>query len=134
MWTVRSAAALAVVFASLIATGCGSESSQTPVSGAKVMACLEAAYPSQVSDAEDDLDAIAEAAGDKGINVTFDSNNLNVAVERAEADAEQTLKSYRLFFENAGTDQLSRVGNVVLAFDKTPSQAEVEPARRCATA
>lgn len=100
-------------------------------SGTAIFACLEQHYEGRVSDEPDDLDYVAQDAGDKGIHVDFERNSLNIAVERSESDAEQTLKAYRLFLTDASSDQLSREGTVVMAYDKTPRADELEPVMSC---
>lgn len=125
----RSATMLGV----LLIAGCGGDdATQTPpASGQEIFACLRDRFPARASDANERLDYIAQAAGDKGIRVTFERNDLNVAVERSESDAKRTLKAYQVFLEGASADQLFRAGRAVVAFDRTPAAAELEPVRKC---
>jgi hypothetical protein len=121
---------LALITLVLLVAGCGGSSGSSSQSGARILSCLQERYPS-ASDAEDDLDYIAQAAGDKGIAVEFPRNSVDIAVERSEADAKQTMKAYGLFLSDAGEDQLTRVGSAVVAFDKTPTAEEFGPVEAC---
>lgn len=125
--------ALAPVLLGLLA-GCGGSSSgasdTSPQSGTQILSCLQERYPS-ASDSEH-LDYIAQEAGDKGIAIDFPRNRVTIAVERSESDAKHTLQTYESFLPSgAGTDQLTRIGTAVVAFDKTPTAEEFGSIKAC---
>lgn len=119
----------------LLVVGCGGDDSggANGKSGEEILTCLRAQAPAnaEVSDAEDDLDLLAQNAGEKGIVVNFPRNELAVVVERAESDAEQTLTNYKLFIKGASERQLERRGRSVVAFSKTPNAEELALVDAC---
>jgi hypothetical protein len=124
--------ALVALSATIAACGGSSGSGDSTKSGAEIFDCLNAqAGSAKVSDQKDDLDLLAQAAGDRGIAVNWDKNELNLAVERSEQDAKQTLKGYEIFIADAGHRQLERMGNVVVAFSKTPNDEELALVDAC---
>lgn len=120
---------LAVVLAVLVA-GCGSGGSGKIIAGTTLSDCLgHASGLVGVSTAKDDMDLIAQDAGDMGIHLAWEKNAANVVVERTASDAQQSAKGYRAF--GVTGDRLLVSGNVVVAFDKSPTGEEHDGVTRC---
>jgi hypothetical protein len=87
--------------------------------------CLEGKNLS-ASSSQDDLDVLAAQAGEGGLYVEFsETQNANVAFERGETDAKNTEAAYKVFVEGFGGevgDTIKRKGNVVIAWNKEPSE------------
>jgi hypothetical protein len=82
----------------------------------------------QASTKKADLDLIAEDAGIGGVQVVSPGGQeLNIAVERSESDAENTVSEYKAL----GLSEVRQEGNVVMAYTKTPTGAETKPVEAC---
>ena len=121
----RLARPAAVVTACLVLAGCGGEEKTYDFEA--VESCLRDNAGAGVSTNSEDLDLISEAAGIGGIQVRVGKNEAQVAVERAEADAKNTERLYEAF----GVPEMKREGNVVVAWTKTPTDAEREAVEGC---
>jgi hypothetical protein len=126
---------LTIVATAALLAGCGGGSDE-PTTARDIAACLKRERPPrqtawvEVKVGSEDLDAVAADAGDAGILVEWiyrGGNTANIAVERSDADAENTERAYELFAEGFGTNTealLHRRGNVVVLYDKSPDADE----------
>lgn len=115
-------------------TGCGGGSDET-YSFRLTVSCLVQA-DANVSEDEDDLYAPAANAGVGGFMVDFGRNTAQVAVERNADDAERAAESYEAGEELFGGDTdglVARHGNVVVVWDKTPTDTERSTVEDCLT-
>ena len=76
---------------------------------------------------QSDLGTIAAGAGVGGVQVRADSNEIQIAAERSEADAEDTQQKA----EASGLAGVERIGTVVVAYNKTPTPEESSPVHDC---
>jgi hypothetical protein len=120
-------ASIALGVAVLALAGCGGGDGSN-VTASDLAACLrDQAGIESVSTAEDDLDAIAADAGDGGVYVEWPRNSANIAVERSSSDADNAEKGYEFFLDAFGThadNLLDKSGNVVVLYDKDPTDQE----------
>jgi hypothetical protein len=80
-----------------------------------------------VSTDEDDLDFVAQDAGEGALEAEIGENTVTVAFERSENDAKRTEAAYKIFAGALDTpveDILNRRGNAVVAWENTPSDFE----------
>ena len=80
---------------------------------------------------QEDADFLASAAGIGGVQVNYERNELNIAVERSPEDAENTLRNYQGFIQSSTEGQLKRVGTAAVAYNKTPTPEETQPVDKC---
>lgn len=123
-----------------VASGCGGGDGKT-VTAADLERCLKDDDVLATLGSEE-LDYVAEAAGDGGIYVNYgdpipdapNGNRANVAVERSGSDAKRTEAAYKVFakaFSSSTEDVLMRKGNVVVLWDKTPTDDERSTIEDC---
>lgn len=128
----RSMIAVVATAAAVTMTACGSSTNTaTSEDGfADLYVCVSDAAELagfSASDSRDDQDLVAENAGVGAINVTGDNQGIQVVVERNEDDAKRTVEQYRVFagaLSGSVDDLLQRHGNVVVLYDKTPTDDE----------
>ena len=95
---------------------------------------VEQSEAKEVITNRDELDYVAEDAGEGAFAITTETNRATVLFERTENDARRTEEAYRLFLEAFASeidDLLSRDGNVVVLWDKTPTDEERELLEDC---
>jgi hypothetical protein len=76
-----------------------------------------------VDENRDDLDFIAMDAGEGAFEADLGSNTATVVFERSSG-AEGTAKQYGLFAKAFGGGNIDRHGNLVVAWDNTPTDDE----------
>lgn len=125
---------LAMLFAlCVIAAGCGKGGSSSSHSLAATKSCLEDANVS-VSTSTDDLDYVAQAAGEGAFLAHVGSADATVAFERSANDAKRTKAAYEAFAEGTGVptdDILFQEGNAVVLWSRTPEGSERETLKAC---
>jgi hypothetical protein len=141
MRAVRRLVPISMALAAL--AGCGGGDGAERLSAREIAACLKHERPPRetawvdVKVGSKDLDIVAADAGEAGILVEWiyrGGNTANIAVERSDADAENTERAYEAFGEGFGInleESLIRRGNVVVFYDKTPDPDEARLIDTC---
>jgi hypothetical protein len=83
---------------------------------------------------QDDLDYVAQDAGEGAFETDIGSNSVTVVFERSDGDAKRTEAAYKVFgaaFDTPVEDILHRAGSVVVVWDKTPSDSEEQQLADC---
>ena len=83
---------------------------------------------------DDDLDYVAQDAGEGALVAEIDPNSVTIVFERSEGDARRTQAAYEIFagaFDTSTEDILHRSGNAVVVWDKTPSDDEAAQISDC---
>lgn len=127
----RCVVATATVLAALAMQACGGGERST-VAFADVKPCLKQAGEAAGFDATtdpDELDVVAADAGDGAMTLDSDKQGISVIVERSEGDAENTANAMKtmakaLFEVSFDDETLDVRGNVVISYDKTPTDDE----------
>jgi hypothetical protein len=124
-----------VAVIALVSAGCGGGGSGQTADVQALAVCIanhsSPSTPLQVSTEEENLDLIARKAGVGGVQVLSPHNELQIAAERSEGDAEATASQYENFSSAFGSGHIERVGTVVLAYSKTPIPEESQPVEMC---
>src|SRR4051812_16172930 len=104
----------------LVLCACGGGGNDKPF--AEGRDCVMKKPPSgyEVSTKNDDLDLISERAGQGAVSFSSDNQEVQISVERSASDADDTAKQYEAF----GGTHVDKYGNVVVAYNKTPTSQE----------
>jgi hypothetical protein len=125
---MRSASLTATIAIVGLLGACGGGDEQPPTADVQRLAtCLRGKGFSAVTTSESKLDKIAAGAGVGGVQFLADSNEIQIAAERSESDAEDTQQKA----EASGLSSVERIGTVVVAYNKTPSPEESSPVHDC---
>lgn len=100
------------------------------MTGAQITACFDTHHVPYSTDSAD-LDFIASAAGDTGIDIEGPHQRIQIAVERSKDDANGTRKTYGLFQDAFDQGHVEQFGNVVVAYSKTPTTTEMSLIEEC---
>lgn len=117
----------AVILAALVIVllvGCGGGGASYSLDS--TASCLEG-KGATVSTDDDDLDYVAQDAGEGALDAEVRGNEVTIVFERSGGDAERTEAAYKVFagaFDTSVEDILERRGNVVIVWDKTPDEGE----------
>jgi hypothetical protein len=106
--------------------GCGGGEADPRYSAGATRRCLER---SGALVSSEDAEYVAQGDVSRGYEVTIGPNRLSMAFERTSAVAATTAAGFARFF--VGDDKVQRRGNTVLAWDKTPSDAERSRIESC---
>jgi hypothetical protein len=123
-------AVLTLLLAGVVA-GCGGGG--TSYSLEDTVSCLRTDGV-QVSTDDDDLDYVAQDAGEGALYAEMEPNSVTVVFERTAGDAKNTEAAYKLFagaFDTSVEDTLQRHGNAVVLWDKTPTEDEATQVEDC---
>jgi hypothetical protein len=115
----------ALLLAATVLAGCGG-GDEAMYSVRPTVTCL-VQLGAPVTQDEAELYDVAEGAGEGGFMVRFERNGVAVGVERTAEDAKRSENAYRMsaeFFESDPGDLLERHGNVVILWEKTPTEDE----------
>ncbi len=123
---MRTGVATASAFAGalvLVLPGCGGSASL--YSSARARECFDSARVRVMAERQD-TDILAQKA-QAAWNVSVDGTTATISFSRTREDAKRMEASYRVFakaFETPVDDVLTAKGNVVILWDRTPSDAE----------
>jgi hypothetical protein len=96
--------------------------------------CVKQIDGAQVNSNKADLDYVAEDSGEGAFEADLGRNSVTVVFERTAGDADRTMSAYELFgeaFDASTEDILFQKNNVVIAWNKTPTDDEKSKIEGC---